>query len=57
MVRFAMGFAAAALVLAAPGPGGLAGAAVWAVGMPFWIAAVTAAVPFIPGVAVHWTVT
>ncbi len=57
MVRFAIGFAVVALVLAVLGFGGLVGVAVGIVKILFWIAAVIALILFILGFTIYRTVT
>jgi len=57
MVRFAIGFAVVALVLAVLGFGGLVGVAVGIVKILFWIAAVIAVILFILGFTIYRTVT
>ena len=57
MVRFAIGFAVIALVLAVLGFGGLVGIAVGIVKILFWIAAVIAVILFILGFTIYRTVT
>jgi uncharacterized membrane protein YtjA (UPF0391 family) len=57
MVRFAMGFAVVALVLAVLGFGGLVGVAIGIVKMLFWIAAAIAVILFILGFTIYRTVT
>ncbi len=57
MVRFAIGFAVVALVLAVLGFGGLVGVAVGIVKILFWIALVIAVILFILGFTIYRTVT
>ncbi len=57
MVRFAIGFAAVALVLAVPGFGGLVGVAVGIVKILFWITVIIAAILSILGSTTYRTVT
>lgn len=57
MVRFAIGFAAVALVLAVLGFGGLVGVAVGIVKILFWITVVIAAILSILGFTTYRTVT
>ncbi len=57
MVRFAIGFAVVALVLAVLGFGGLVGVAVGIIKILFWIAAVIAVILFILGFTIYRTVT
>ncbi len=57
MVRFAIGFAVVALVLAVLGFGGLVGVAVGIVKILFWIALVIALILFILGFTIYRTVT
>ncbi len=57
MVRFAIGFAVVALVLAVLGFGGLVGVAVGIVKILFWIALVMPLILFILGFTIYRTVT
>lgn len=57
MVRFAIGFAVVALVLAVLGFGGLVGVAVGIVKILFWIALVIAVILFVLGFTIYRTVT
>lgn len=57
MVRFAIGFAVVALVLAVLGFGGLVGVAVGIVKILFWIAVAIAVILFILGFTIYRTVT
>jgi uncharacterized membrane protein YtjA (UPF0391 family) len=57
MIRFAIGVAVVALVLAVLGFGGLVGVAVGIVKILFWIALVIAVILFILGFTIYRTVT